>query len=32
MLFADLSMSKYLCLHLIQNIHFLILGPIHLRL
>jgi hypothetical protein len=32
MLSADLSLSEYLCLHLIQSLHFFILGPIHLRL
>jgi hypothetical protein len=27
---SDLSLSKYLCLHLIQSLHFMILGPVHL--
>jgi hypothetical protein len=32
MLSTDLSLSECLCLHLIQSLHFLILGPVHLQL
>jgi len=29
---ADLSLSECLSLHLIQSLHFLILGPVHFQL